>query len=162
MIGYQGPGRYRHYKGGEYQAVGLALHESELYRLVIYRPLTPGSKLDGSPVTFWARPQHDFDASVTVDGVSVARFERIGDADPLDGQQPVTFEQWRAWADGALICFTGDQMRQTIADMGQQVSILHRVREELRSALADADTDDVQLSARQLLAVAFDDDNVTG
>ncbi len=61
---YRGPGRYRHYKGGKYDVVGLALHESMLYRLVVYRPLTPGSKLDGSPVDFWARPLDDFNAQV--------------------------------------------------------------------------------------------------
>lgn len=65
---YAGPGRYRHYKGGEYEVLGLALHESMLYRLVVYRPLTPGSKLDGTPVLFWARPLDDFNAQVPQDG----------------------------------------------------------------------------------------------
>jgi hypothetical protein len=48
--GYVGPGRYRHYKGGEYEVLGFALHESELYRLVIYRPLTPRATLQAYAV----------------------------------------------------------------------------------------------------------------
>jgi hypothetical protein len=68
---YVGPGRYRHYKGGEYEVLGLAMHESMLYRLVIYRPLTAGSKLDGTPVTFWARPLDDFNEQVPQPGVKL-------------------------------------------------------------------------------------------
>lgn len=64
---YEGPGQYQHYKGGQYEILGLAMHESELYRLVVYRPLTPGSKLDGTPVEFWARPEEDFNESVEVE-----------------------------------------------------------------------------------------------
>lgn len=75
---YRGPGRYRHYKGPEYEVLGLALHESELYRLVIYRPLTGGSKLDGSPLDWWARPVDNFNAYVEYDGERRPRFERIG------------------------------------------------------------------------------------
>jgi hypothetical protein len=78
MANYQGPGRYRHYKGGEYEVLGLALHESELYRLVIYRPLTPGSMLEGTPATFWARPEDDFNGTVPRVGMpSERRFEKI-------------------------------------------------------------------------------------
>jgi hypothetical protein len=81
-MAYTGPGKYRHYKGGEYEAIGLALHESELYQLVIYRPLTPGSKLEGSydkplPVHFWARPLSDFNAVVDIHGGPIDRFSRI-------------------------------------------------------------------------------------
>ena len=74
---YQGPGRYRHYKGGEYEVLGLALHESELYRLVIYRPLTLGSKLDGTPITFWARPEDDFNDAVEIGEVDEGTWKRV-------------------------------------------------------------------------------------
>lgn len=77
MGNYDGPGRYRHYKGGEYQVFGLALHESELYRLVIYRPLTPGSKLDGSPVEFWARPEGDFNEKVQIGEMDEGTWEMV-------------------------------------------------------------------------------------
>lgn len=76
-------GLYRHYKGGEYEVVGTALHESELYRLVIYKPLTAGSKLDGTAIDFWARPEDDFKAMVEIGEFDygtykkVPRFERI-------------------------------------------------------------------------------------
>ena len=32
-------GRYRHYKGGEYEVIGVARHSETLEPLVVYRPL---------------------------------------------------------------------------------------------------------------------------
>lgn len=32
-------GRYRHYKGGEYEVIGVARHSETLQSLVVYRPL---------------------------------------------------------------------------------------------------------------------------
>lgn len=73
-MSYAGPGRYRHYKGGEYEVVGLAFNERSkesdfsptdpLHQEVVYRPLTPGSLLDDTEVTFWLRQRRDFDAMV--------------------------------------------------------------------------------------------------
>lgn len=77
---YQGPGRYMHYKGGEYEVYGLALHESELYRLVIYEPITPGSKLEGTPIKFWARPESDFNDKIHKGDSVVARFLKMGES----------------------------------------------------------------------------------
>lgn len=33
------PGRYRHYKGGEYEVVGVVRHSETLEPMVLYRPL---------------------------------------------------------------------------------------------------------------------------
>ena len=66
-------GRYCHYKGGEYEALGLALHESELYWLVIYRPLYVHEDMPDT----WARPYDDFTATVDVEGKTVPRFTKI-------------------------------------------------------------------------------------
>lgn len=87
---YEGPGIYRHHKGGEYRVLGLALHESHLYRLVIYVPLTPGSKLEGTPIDFWARPLGDFNEQVFTGGPSqeehykgwVPRFLKVAETVP--------------------------------------------------------------------------------
>lgn len=72
---FPGPGRYRHYKGSEYEALGLAFDAANGQVLVIYEPKTPGSKLDGTPVRFWARPLADFTAVLDC---GTQRFELTG------------------------------------------------------------------------------------
>jgi len=64
------PGRYRHYKGGEYEVLGCARHSETLEPLVVYRPLY-------GDTGWWVRPHAMFFGTVTVDGVEQPRFERI-------------------------------------------------------------------------------------
>ena len=67
---YDGPGRYRHYKGEEYEVLGLALREETKHAIttpiteVVYRPLTPGSILEQRDEVFWTRILDDFNANV--------------------------------------------------------------------------------------------------
>jgi hypothetical protein len=63
-------GRYRHYKGGEYEVVGVARHSETLEPLVVYRPLYNATGL-------WVRPHAMFFGSVNVEGRLVARFEAL-------------------------------------------------------------------------------------
>lgn len=91
---YKGPGIYRHYKGGEYAVLGLALREDSLDKendpcasgevFVVYEPLSPGSLLGLRAEDFWARRLDDFDAHVQRDaGDHVRRFEFVsGPEDP--------------------------------------------------------------------------------
>jgi len=86
---YDGPGRYRHWKGGEYEVLGLALQEDTVLKRegepasgpseithVIYRPLTPGSLLEDREETFWARRLDDFNEMVWPEGeLGVDQFE---------------------------------------------------------------------------------------
>ena len=60
-------GRYRHYKGGEYEVVGVARHSETLEPLVVYRPLYNVSGL-------WVRPYAMFFEDVEVEGQRVPRF----------------------------------------------------------------------------------------
>jgi hypothetical protein len=60
-------GRYRHYKGGEYELVGVARHSETLEVLVVYRPLYNATGL-------WVRPYAMFFESVEVDGRVQRRF----------------------------------------------------------------------------------------
>ena len=60
-------GRYRHYKGGEYEVLGVVRHSETLEPLVLYRPLYNSS---GD----WVRPWAMFVEQVEVDGVWQARF----------------------------------------------------------------------------------------
>ncbi len=64
------PGRYRHYKGGEYELVGVARHSETLEPLVIYRPLDGATGL-------WARPHAMFFGELAVGGVIRRRFEKL-------------------------------------------------------------------------------------
>jgi hypothetical protein len=63
-------GRYRHYKGGEYEVIGAARHSETLEALVVYRPLYNDSGL-------WVRPHGMFFGSVEIDGRQLPRFERL-------------------------------------------------------------------------------------
>lgn len=63
-------GRYRHYKGHDYEVIGVARHSETHEPLVVYRPLAG----DGS---WWVRPHTMFFETVTVDGVTRPRFERL-------------------------------------------------------------------------------------
>jgi hypothetical protein len=60
-------GRYRHYKGGEYEVLGAARHSETLEPLVVYRPLYDDSG-------WWVRPHAMFFGTVEVDGRRVPRF----------------------------------------------------------------------------------------
>ena len=64
-------GRYRHYKGGEYEVIDVARHSETLEALVVYRPLYNDSGL-------WVRPHAMFFGDLEVDGRRVQRFTRIG------------------------------------------------------------------------------------
>lgn len=63
-------GRYRHYKGGEYEVIGVARHSETQEALVVYRPLVDDSG-------WWVRPHAMFFETVLVDGVMRPRFERV-------------------------------------------------------------------------------------
>jgi hypothetical protein len=64
-------GRYRHYKGGEYEVLGVVRHSETLEPLVLYRPLYNDSGL-------WVRPFGMFCETVDVDGRIQPRFKFVG------------------------------------------------------------------------------------
>lgn len=64
------PGRYLHYKGKQYQVIGVARHSETLEEMVVYRPLYGDRGL-------WVRPATMFMESVVVDGEQISRFEFI-------------------------------------------------------------------------------------
>ena len=63
-------GRYRHYKGGEYEVVGVARHSESLEPMVVYRALYGQSGL-------WVRPYAMFFEEVRIDGQLRRRFEPV-------------------------------------------------------------------------------------
>lgn len=63
-------GRYRHYKGGEYEVIGVARRSETLEALVVYRPLYYDSGL-------WVRPHAMFFGQVEEGGRMQPRFARL-------------------------------------------------------------------------------------
>jgi len=61
------PGRYRHYKGREYEVVGLCRYSETLAVLVVYRALYGEGGL-------WVRPHVMWSERVLVDGKPIPRF----------------------------------------------------------------------------------------
>jgi hypothetical protein len=61
------PGRYRHYKGNDYQLLGIARHSETEELLVVYRCLYGDFSL-------WVRPLAMFTECVVVEGRKIPRF----------------------------------------------------------------------------------------
>lgn len=66
------PGKYRHFKGNEYEVIGVAKHSETEEILVVYRTLYGDFDL-------WVRPLEMFLGEKEVDGRMVARFEYVGE-----------------------------------------------------------------------------------
>ena len=64
-------GRYRHYKGGEYELVGVVRHSETLEVMALYRPLYNASGL-------WVRPYAMFFEEIDLAGGRQPRFAFIG------------------------------------------------------------------------------------
>lgn len=64
-------GRYRHYKGNDYQVLGCAKHTETEEDLVVYRALYGEHGL-------WVRPKAMFLEEVLVEGRLVPRFRFVG------------------------------------------------------------------------------------
>ncbi|ROT94500.1 DUF1653 domain-containing protein [Marinobacter sp. R17] len=65
------PGRYRHYKGKDYEVIGVARHSETEEELVVYRCLYGDHSL-------WVRPLSMFRENVEVAGETVPRFSFVG------------------------------------------------------------------------------------
>ena len=64
------PGRYRHYKGQEYEVLGVARHSETEEEYVVYRALYGDRGL-------WIRPTAMFEELVVVEGRHVPRFDPL-------------------------------------------------------------------------------------
>jgi len=63
-------GRYRHFKGREYEVIGVAKHSETLEELVVYRALYGDSGL-------WVRPRDMFIEEIQRNDRKIQRFEFI-------------------------------------------------------------------------------------
>ncbi len=65
-------GRYRHYKGNEYEVLGTARHSETLEEMVVYRALYGEYGL-------WVRPKSMWFETIERDGKKMRRFEKVSD-----------------------------------------------------------------------------------
>lgn len=65
-------GKYRHFKGKEYEVLGVAKHSETLEELVVYRALYGEGDL-------WVRPLSMWQEKVEKNGEKILRFTYIGD-----------------------------------------------------------------------------------
>lgn len=65
-------GKYRHFKGNEYEVLGVAAHSETLEPMVVYRALYGDGGL-------WVRPAAMWNDTVERDGVVYCRFTYIGE-----------------------------------------------------------------------------------
>ena len=72
------PGRYRHFKGNEYEVLYLATHSETREPMVVYRALYGERGV-------WVRPASMWNELVTRDGVTYRRFTYIGEG----GETPI-------------------------------------------------------------------------
>jgi len=70
-------GKYRHFKGKEYEVIGVAKHSETLEDLVIYRALYATAEFGDNAL--WARPIASFLGTTTKDGEEILRFEYISE-----------------------------------------------------------------------------------
>ena len=68
------PGKYRHFKGGEYEVIGIASHSETMEPMVVYRALYGEGGL-------WVRPAAMWNETVERDGKGFPRFTYIGDGE---------------------------------------------------------------------------------
>lgn len=64
-------GKYRHFKGNEYEVIGIASHSETLEPMVVYKVLYGEGGL-------WVRPAAMWNEQVTKDNYQGPRFQYIG------------------------------------------------------------------------------------
>lgn len=65
-------GKYRHFKGNEYEVLAVARHSETDEKMVVYKALYGDGEI-------WVRPLSMWDETVTRGGESFKRFTYIGD-----------------------------------------------------------------------------------
>jgi hypothetical protein len=66
-------GKYEHYKGNQYEVIGVAYHSETLEKLVVYKALYQSEEEN-----LWVRPLKMFEENIIVDKKEMPRFKFIG------------------------------------------------------------------------------------
>ena len=65
-------GKYKHFKGGKYEVMGVARHSETLEKLVIYKALYINKQYEKGQI--WARPLAMFMSLKNINGKKIPRF----------------------------------------------------------------------------------------
>lgn len=68
-------GKYRHFKGNEYEVIGIARHSETMEAMVVYRALYEDGGL-------WVRPATMWNENVERDGKIYQRFTLVEEVEP--------------------------------------------------------------------------------
>ena len=68
-------GKYRHYKGREYEVLGISHHSETLEELVVYKALYDSEEFGNQAL--WVRPKEMFLETVVFEDREMNRFEYI-------------------------------------------------------------------------------------
>ena len=71
-------GKYKHYKGKEYEVIGIARHSETVEELVIYKALYYSEEFGINAL--WARPKSMFLENVTINNKKLPRFKFIDES----------------------------------------------------------------------------------
>lgn len=63
-------GKYKHFKGGMYEVIGIAKHSETLKEMVVYKALYGDGEI-------WVRPIEMWNEKVLIDGKYVNRFQKV-------------------------------------------------------------------------------------
>ena len=66
-------GKYKHYKGNFYEAVGIARHSETLEEMVVYRALYDSEEFGNN--SLWVRPKKMFLENIVYNGLEQLRFK---------------------------------------------------------------------------------------
>ncbi|MFL0798996.1 MAG: DUF1653 domain-containing protein [Agarilytica sp.] len=75
-------GKYKHYKGNEYEVYGVVTHSETVEPMVLYRALYGERGL-------WVRPLEMFRETVSINGEDVLRFTLVEKRQPNAPQAPL-------------------------------------------------------------------------
>lgn len=59
-------GLYKHYKGNEYEVIGIAKHSESLEEMVVYKATYQAEGLN-----LWVRPKAMFEETIVIDGKTI-------------------------------------------------------------------------------------------
>ncbi|MBQ8283476.1 MAG: DUF1653 domain-containing protein [Clostridia bacterium] len=65
-------GKYKHFKGNEYEVLGIAKHSETLEEMVVYRALYGKGEV-------WVRPISMWNETIEKDGKTAQRFTYVGE-----------------------------------------------------------------------------------
>ncbi|MCB0385791.1 MAG: DUF1653 domain-containing protein [Bdellovibrionales bacterium] len=72
-------GKYRHYKGQDYEVIGVGIHTETREKMVIYQALYPTPELteEYGEEPFFIRPYSQFVETIEINGEFMPRFKKV-------------------------------------------------------------------------------------